>query len=133
MASSHVPKSIPGPVLGRQVVVISRFIKMLICAVPQLLCAVFVFCICLPPSLALWAFVGEKPLLRAGSPGRFTGARYICTASPEVLYSTPFCDQSGPKYIIECSLLIKTIARAHKGKLLICVHACHFCPCEYRR
>lgn len=133
MASSHVPKSVTGPVLGRHVAVISRFIKTIIIAVPRLLCAVFVFCICLPPSLALLAFVGKKPLLQAGSPGRFTRARYICTASPEVLYSIPFCDQSGPKYIIECSLLIKTIARAHKGKLLICVPACHFCPCEYRR
>lgn len=51
-------------------------------------------------------------------------------SSPKVLYSTRFCNQSGPTYIIKYILLIKTIVEAHKGKLLICVPACHFCLCE---
>lgn len=105
----------------------------MLAALPGLLFVVFVFCISLSPSLMLWAFVGAIPLLQADSRGVIHTSALHMYSMPEVLYSTPFCDQSRPKYIIECSLLIKTIAGAHKGKLLICVPACHFCLCEYRR
>lgn len=42
----------------------------------------------------------------------------------------PLSDPAGPQYIIKYILPSETIVEAHKGKLLICVPACRFCPCE---
>lgn len=52
--------------------------------------------------------------------------RWVCSLSrrPES-WVPPVRDHSRPKYIIKYILLIKTIVEAHKGKLLICVPACH--------
>lgn len=82
-----------------------------------------------PGSLALRLFPREAPLCRPARSGD-TSERPHVHGRPHFLSSTPLCDPSRPKYITKHILLIKTIVEAHKGKLLICVPACHFCLCE---
>ena len=83
--------------------------------------------------LAAWRSALSREAALCGLAGwAMQMSRSGMSSCPHFLYPapTPLCDQSGPKYIIKYTLLIKTVVEAHKGKLLICAPACHFCLCE---